>query len=766
MKCRIALLSLLSCLDISAADLKIAEDGKPLATIVISKSAKPCVKKAAEELQLHIKKISGAELQLVKLDEAKQEAIDALKGKSLISLGDTPFARNAGLRPDALQDDGFAIRCDEKLLVIAGKDGARYGDNYRDFTDSAGTLYGVYSFLESLGVRWFYPNEIGTVIPKTATVIVKEQDRTESPSLHYRNIGSGAGSYAWRRRLKAGGTCNVWSTMHSVSIDLAKKFRDSRPELFLKDASGKRTGQVDLAHPDVQDEMARMAEARFNSKIDEGCKYFLILPLDGGGCEAAESEWILGVIEKLAWRMLKTHPQCKIVHCPYSNFVNSPERIRALPPNMVLLIALNRMKLLDEKPREEAYRMIARWQEFKPAAIYFCRYNDSLMKMNPAFFPHLISDDIKTLVKMSNKGYAPFDGEMNFIGLNLDSEFAWWEFPAEYFAAKLLWNPSADVEALIKDFCDKMFGPASAEMKSFILACEKAYADPAQREFFNVQTIGRLENLIASAKEKVKGQEEFEARVEFFSKGFEPMRALRAKMLSAEQTPKTAEPPEKALLAYFPFDEGTGPFASDAVSGKDGTLKNVEWVKGIKGKALRFAGGDSYVKLEPAISLANSDYSFEAWIKPEGMETGTQYILGPENWERQMLAVEYSYPTPDKGVAGRLVLKHRIWAPSYDGSNFELKSAVVEFKAGEWRHVAGTFSSKSGMTLYLDGKIVGIDVYKRTPSAMSLWYIGASGKVGGEITGCFQGAIDEVKIYDRELSYGEVRNAYSILAPK
>ena len=35
-----------------------------------------------------------------------------------------------------------------------------------------GTLFGIYELLEQIGVRWFMPGELGTVIPAAKTVIV------------------------------------------------------------------------------------------------------------------------------------------------------------------------------------------------------------------------------------------------------------------------------------------------------------------------------------------------------------------------------------------------------------------------------------------------------------------------------------------------------------------------------------------------------------------------------------------------------------------
>ena len=97
--------------------------------------------------------------------------------------------------------------------------------------------------------------------------------------------------------------------------------------------------------------------------------------------------------------------------------------------------------------------------------------------------------------------------------------------------------------------------------------------------------------------------------------------------------------------------------------------------------------------------MKDTDYSLEAWIRPQKMEKGIQYIFGPAAWERQMLAIEYFYSTPEKGVIGKIILKHRRWEKN---KNIELTSANYEFKPNDWYHIVGTFSKKNGMTIYVN----------------------------------------------------------------
>ena len=64
------------------------------------------------------------------------------------------------------------------------------------------------------------------------------------------------------------------------------------------------------------------------------------------------------------------------------------------------------------------------------------------------------------------------------------------------------------------------------------------------------------------------------------------------------------------------------------------------------------------------------------------------------------------------------------------------------------------------MALYIDGRLVALDTTATEPSKYLATLVGSSGdgstRDPRDVTGCFKGAIDEVRIYTRELSYREV----------
>ncbi|MBT3291918.1 MAG: hypothetical protein HN380_31535, partial [Victivallales bacterium] len=71
--------------------------------------------------------------------------------------------------------------------------------------------------------------------------------------------------------------------------------------------------------------------------------------------------------------------------------------------------------------------------------------------------------------------------------------------------------------------------------------------------------------------------------------------------------------------------------------------------------------------------------------------------------------------------------------------------------------------------LHLNGQLVGLNMALTEPSDMDLLYVGASGQGStrepDDTFAAFQGVIDDVAIYRRELSLREVRERYRKLRP-
>ena len=166
----------------------LADAGQSDYQIVIARATSPSVNHAAQELQLHLEKITGARLAIV-ADTEPERAREILVGKSsrLDALG-------VAVDWAALGKEGYVLRTVGERLVIAGG-------------EPRGTLYGVYGLLEDhLGCRWFTP-EIERV-PQARRLPLPRLDERKAPVFEYRETytwESFDGNWMARNRLNGAG---------------------------------------------------------------------------------------------------------------------------------------------------------------------------------------------------------------------------------------------------------------------------------------------------------------------------------------------------------------------------------------------------------------------------------------------------------------------------------------------------------------------------------------------------------------------------------
>jgi len=178
----------------SALDLVVGR--QPTAVLVIPDDALPVVKAAAEELQYHVRRSTGAELPMV--PESQRPA-----GSGVVFLGACAATKALGIDLAALPPNGYAVRNASGALHLAGDDSA--GDVFwiqHGNRTHVGTLFAVYEVLEtSLGVRWLWPGPLGEVIPAAADLRLDVPDHAgKPPFIHTRWRDGGiymAGTRGW-----------------------------------------------------------------------------------------------------------------------------------------------------------------------------------------------------------------------------------------------------------------------------------------------------------------------------------------------------------------------------------------------------------------------------------------------------------------------------------------------------------------------------------------------------------------------------------------
>ncbi|MES2734501.1 MAG: FG-GAP-like repeat-containing protein, partial [Bacteroidota bacterium] len=202
----------------------------------------------------------------------------------------------------------------------------------------------------------------------------------------------------------------------------------------------------------------------------------------------------------------------------------------------------------------------------------------------------------------------------------------------------------------------------------------------------------------------------------------------------------------KGLVASYPF--------SDSELGNQGIVHGATPTTdrfGHANSAFLFDGIDDYLRM-PASSLKNSQYTYALWVKPTLMPaTSNQMALlsvGNETDGDQFMSLAYAYVGSYTGWMGG--------GYNQGGSKNFVASQTLP-ALNEWYHLTLTRDEGSAR-LYVNGTFIGSVPMNGTNaefgSGMTYLTLGAR----GNLIQFFQGAMDDVQLYDRVLSASEVQD--------
>ncbi len=226
---------------------------------------------------------------------------------------------------------------------------------------------------------------------------------------------------------------------------------------------------------------------------------------------------------------------------------------------------------------------------------------------------------------------------------------------------------------------------------------------------------------------------------------------------ASRQLVTPVEPDNTGLVGQWTFDEGSGTAAADSSGNNNhGTIQgSAQWVAAGKvGGALAFDGVDDLVVVtqNSGLPIYNSsdanEYSVAMWVKggpqndmrvfSEGSSTDNNPLLNLGTQNGGTTGQFAAYIRPDAGTAA--TLDHPL--------------SVVEPFDDTWHHIAWV-DNNGAAVLYVDGQLDATDFsYTRGTMALDTTTIG--GILRAAPSHFFFGEIDEVYVYNRALSQGEV----------
>ena len=491
-------------LSLFGSSLKIVKDNKALGKIILQSEASPSEQLAAKELTDYIKKISGA-----KLPTQANICSNSIVLGTLANSTKLP----SGIKQQLMScksNECFYIKTVNNKIYIIGK-------------KPIGALYGAYTLLEKLGVRWLYPGPQGEVYPKNKNISISDIDDFETPSLAYRSVSFTCASYnfapslIWMARNKMNvryysqafrlfdGCTQTQADFFNVARNAIKtigghdgfklaipvaKYFDKHPEYFAQ-IKGKRVskGRVQrcLSNPHVQ----KIYEDMVYEYTKKGYCYFF-------GAEDAQNTFCtcsncrkLGTVNgkyketnlvhrffaRIAERVLKRNPDAKFMMHIYNDYRKVPTAQEIKYPKSMLGLYCSHGRCYVHKFSDPGcvsnkiqYGEFTGWQNFCPNMVL--RDYIEIANCEYAPFEYIVAKDIKNLVKIGGAGWIdecpPAYGRVaDKLKKNYPLADDQWlsNWPTYYVAAKVGWNSKINVDDLMKDAYTKYYGKGSAMLK-------------------------------------------------------------------------------------------------------------------------------------------------------------------------------------------------------------------------------------------------------------------------------------------------------------
>ena len=232
--------------------------------------------------------------------------------------------------------------------------------------------------------------------------------------------------------------------------------------------------------------------------------------------------------------------------------------------------------------------------------------------------------------------------------------------------------------------------------------------------------------------------EGFEFNGEFYAKVDAPP--------AAKQETKCLAPPA-GMVAWWPGDN----HANDIVGGHNPIgINAVSLAPGQVRRGFKF-GFEGYLEIPKSPDLENQQFTWLAWVKPDGPGPNASAIIVNQNIDGGHAAICLAWRPADQRF-------------TFHSGNHrdELLASKNAFPAGDFYLVAATYDGKV-FRLYVNGVLEGALSQAKTVAYSNYgWEIGAGAlRFFPKSADTFNGVIDEVQAYNRALSQSELLSIFA-----
>lgn len=492
---------------IAEEQLPLVKDGEASSVVVIPRDAPIPLRERAENFIHIIHRSTGATLPLLQDDQPLPSE------KTVLLLGDCAQTLEAGLRVADLPEETYRIEPRGRSVHILGATSGftiRPSSRTDPWYASDPLRWALNYILETeAGVRWLWPGELGTYVPRQASLSLAARAVSYQPTLKMRTLVVATMRHPGDATIRAealewvanhqGGERGNLPLSHGFN-DWWKKYHVDHPDYFAVPPPGQPQRQpknvkLNLGNPAVLDQIvAEYLEAGRP-------KYWNVTPNDGVGFDTSETarswdlppnqpamdiwsgqtdltaryvEWWNRIYERLRVE----NPEVSLVTMAYSAYRMPPPPERPLKAKAVIGVV----------PSYRAFHVWAGW----------ARHADELiLRPNWGHYgangPHLAMYEIAA--------YMRYAAAHKMIGFYLDSLLGFWGTQGAnyYVMARLMADPERSVDSILDEYT-AAFGKGASKIREYLAYWETITTEWAHGHKIHKQPEGRYDALIREKK--------------------------------------------------------------------------------------------------------------------------------------------------------------------------------------------------------------------------------------------------------------------------
>ena len=511
----------------------LVEDGITYYTIVTPSGCAPGETFAVAELVAGIKQLTGAAPAVVSETNAQDLCVYIGRCEANSRLAST-------LSMPLVEEEFLIAVRNQNLHIFGGSVGS--------------TAYGVFEFLESLGVRWYVPGL--PQMPDISDIALPAADIRIAPKCSSRDTTFHKGAHAWNMHARLNGQMaavpvqfggrsqRVMGEIHTfyAQVPPYPKLWDEHRDWYALKKGGNRPkpayqhdAELCLTNPELRDYMVKRVLRDLRRKPDTEIYWIsqndssVHSGHDGCYCSSCTAQrdkyggvWsanIIDFVQYVARCIEREFPKVKIATLAYAYSQPAPKNMIISDRIVVMLCQSTKCQLHPIGTCEYNDEFLGAAQDWRKIAsnvrVYLYGRDHGCFW---APFPSLITQckNIRTLYDLGIRSFYVQGTGGHASGMS--------DLRA-YVVSRMMWDPTRDYSELIRDYCDGYYGAAGRFISDYIffydgyinrhMSMRGSYYDTElHKVWIDDNTVVRGKELFARALDAVAGDKELTRRVE------------------------------------------------------------------------------------------------------------------------------------------------------------------------------------------------------------------------------------------------------------